>query len=389
MKAAFLTALLLCAPSFAQEEFPVDPKPAAKPDSMTAKQALVGQRRAVAWMLGFQNEDGSFASPVPESVLELGFALETYYAWQLASQGLAIRALLAVEESPERRACLDKAARWFLTTRMPKRGDGWDVDYMWTMVYGIDACVALQEDERFAKGDWPVLIAERGAAFVDLLERNQSYTGGWGYYDDPPFSRRPKWGTLFSTAPVLLPLEKAIAFGWAKDAGAANKTLKRAMMYVQGCALPNGAYAYDLRIVPRFAGESINNVKGSLGRIQVGNWARRVMGDERVTDETIREGLALFFKEHRFLDAAFMRPFPHEAYYANAAYFYHFGHYYAAQAIELLPLEERAALHAKLRPELIKSQSSDGSLTDFLGTGYLRVASTAFTIMALEMGKDD
>jgi hypothetical protein len=42
-----------------------------------------------------------------------------------------------------------------------------------------------------------------------------------------------------------------------------------------------------------------------------------------------------------------------------------------------------------LRPELIKTQRQDGSLTDFLGTGYLRVASTAFTILALEAGKDD
>ena len=108
-----------------------------------------------------------------------------------------------------------------------------------------------------------------------------------------------------------------------------------------------------------------------------------------MTDDKLREGLEAFFKEHAFLDAAFMRPIPHEAYYANAAYFYHFGHFYAAEAIELLPKEERAAWHAKLRPELIKTQRQDGSLTDFLGTGYLRVASTAFTILALEAGKDD
>ncbi len=113
------------------------------------------------------------------------------------------------------------------------------------------------------------------------------------------------------------------------------------------------------------------------------------MGDGSGNDDTIREGLTAFFKEHKFLDAAFMRPVPHEAYYANAAYFYHFGHYYASLAIEQLPKEERAAWHALLRPELVKTQREDGSLTDFLGTGYLRVASTAFTILALEAGKDD
>jgi hypothetical protein len=225
---------------------------------------------------------------------------------------------------------------------------------------------------------------------VDLLGRNQSYTGGWGYYDDPPFTQRPKWGTSFSTACVLPALERAVALGWGvgqEEDGRAM--LRRALTYVQRCVLPNGAYAYDLSIIPRVGGESINDAKGSLGRIQIGNWARRMLGDERVTDDSLRSGLEVFFAEHRFLDAAFMRPRPHEAYYANAAYFYHFGHYYAAEAIELLPAAERAAWHAKLRPQLVKTQRKDGSLTDFLGSGYLRLASTGFTILALQAGMDD
>lgn len=388
MKAALLC--LLAAPLCAQaQEVPVVQTKAPVPESMTAEEAEVGLRRAVESLINKQQKDGAYSSPVIESVLEAGFAIETYYAWQVSSQGLAIRALLAIEETPERRASLDRAVRWFLTTRMPKRGDHWDVDYMWSMVYGLDGVMDLADDERYATGDWPELIAARGRAFVDLLERNQSFMGGWGYYDDPPYTQRPKWGTVFSTAAVLPALEKAIAKGWCSDKAKAQRALDRALDYVQRCALPNGAYSYDLSIIPRVGGESINDVKGSLGRIQVGNWARRELGDKRVTDDKLREGLEAFFKEHAFLDAAFMRPIPHEAYYANAAYFYHFGHFYAAEAIELLPKEERAAWHAKLRPELIKTQRQDGSLTDFLGTGYLRVASTAFTILALEAGKDD
>jgi len=391
MRRAGLAAclFLFAGSAVAQEDVPLEKDNQGIPETMTAEEAGVAQRRALAWMVEYQNKDGSFASPVPEALIESGFAPETFYAWQVASVGLAIRALMVSPETKERRASLDAAARWFLTTRLPKRGDNWDVDYVWTMIYGIDATVALADDERFQKDDWPALIKKRGAEWVDLLERNQSYSGGWGYYDDPPFTRRPKWGTVFATAPVLPPLRRAIELGWAKDEAAAKKTLARGLEYVNRCALPNGAYAYDLSIIPRVGGESINDIKGSLGRIQVGNWARRLMGDERVTDDTIREGLEAFIREHRFLDAAFMRPIPHEAYYANAAYFYHFGHYYASQVIELLPKEERAAWHAKLRPHLAKTQRKDGSLTDFLGTGYLRVASTAFTVMALEAGRDD
>ena len=112
------------------------------------------------------------------------------------------------------------------------------------------------------------------------------------------------------------------------------------------------------------------------------------MGDERITLDRVREGLDAFFEEHRFLDVARMRPIPHEAYYANAGYFYLFAHYYAAEAIELLPPEEREAYHARLRPHLVKVQEKSGLSTDFLGTGYLDVAGTAFTALALDAGLD-
>ena len=90
-------------------------------------------------------------------------------------------------------------------------------------------------------------------------------------------------------------------------------------------------------------------MKGSLGRIQVCQWALRSCGDESVSRKDLRDGLARFLEHHRFLDVARMRPIPHEAYYANAGYFYFFGHYYAAKAIELLPVDEQEEWHARLR----------------------------------------
>lgn len=371
----------------AQTTGPADEEAPKKevPATMPPEAAQVSIDDAVAWFESYQNEDGSWASPVPESTIELGFSIETFYAWQLASQGLGIQAMLAVEETPERRVVLDKAVEWFLTTRLPKRGDGWDVDYVWTMLCDLVALVDLQDDPRFQEPEMQARIAKRGKEFLDLLERNQAFHGGWAYYDNPPYTQRPKWGTSFSTALVLPAYKKALELGWSEEEDAI-KTYQRALKYVQRCALPNDAYEYSLSPVPRVAGESISNIKGSLGRIQVCNWARRECGDERVTDDVLRKGLEAFFREHKFLDVAFMRPIPHEAYYANAAYFYHFGHYYAALAIELLPQEEREAWHAKLRPHLVKTQRADGSLTDFLGTGYLRVASTAYTVLALQSG---
>ena len=212
---------------------------------------------------------------------------------------------------------------------------------------------------------------------------NQVPTGGWGYYDDPIFSRRPKWATSFSTALVLPALKDAQRLGWLKD----PRVLARAIAYVRRCQLPNNAYEYDLRPVPRApSGEHINNIKGSLGRIQVCNWALHVCDDKSVDLDRIRTGLAPFFGHHRFLDIARMRPIPHEAYYANAGYFYFFGHYYAAQVIERLPESEREAWHARLRPHIVKTQRKDGGFTDYLDQGYMVVADTAFSALALGAG---
>ena len=207
--------------------------------------------------------------------------------------------------------------------------------------------------------------------------------GGWGYYDFGFSTRRPKWGTSFCTALVLPALQTGIKLGWADD----PKILERAKRYVAKCALPNGAYEYDLNTIPRAGvGESINDVKGSLGRIQVCNWALSETGEKKITQDRIREGVEQFLKHHKFLDVARKRPIPHEAYYANSAYFYWFGHYYAAQAINLLPEDERETYHARLRPHATKVQRKDGSSTDFHPYSSETTASTAYMILTLSLG---
>ena len=130
----------------------------------------------------------------------------------------------------------------------------------------------------------------------------------------------------------------------------------------------------------------VSRVTTSLGRTQVCQWARRLAGDAEVRDEHLARGVQAFFDDHRFLDVARMRPVPHEAFYRNAGYFYFFGHYYAALAIELLPVEQREPLRGLLRAHVAKTQRGDGSFCDFLGQTYLVVADTAFATLALQAG---
>lgn len=369
-------ASVLAAPARSQEGSPAGP-------TMAREDAREPRDRAVAYLLRNQSEDGSWSSAAPECLLELGFALETYYAWQVAAQGLACMALAAVPETPERRAALERGVRVLCDTRLPHRGADWDIDGVWSALYGYVACVELMGDARFRDEPWAGLLRGRAEDFLGELHRHQALSGGWAYYDDPPFDVVPTWATSFCTALVL----PALVEGRERGLEVERETIERAVRYVRRCALPNGAYSYDLTPVPRLSGvEHINKVEGSLGRIQVCNWGLARAGVPHVTTDVVREGLEAFFRHRGFLDHVRTRPIPHEGFHANAGYFYFFGHYYAALAIELLPEEEREAFHARLRPHLCKTQWESGGASDFLDSGYLVTASTSYLILALQAG---
>ncbi len=384
-RAALLVLALALAPvARAQDREPVGPfRVGNVPKTMGPEEASASIDRSVAYLLSTQGKDGAWGTSTVESLFEIQYSNASFYAWKEAGAALAVMALLDVEETPERQAALEKALRHIVDSPPPRRGNDWDIDNNWTNLYAFQAMVAAARDPRFASAEWRSKIDERGVDYYRLLEKHQDPFGGWGYYEGPVVSRRPTWSTSFSTACVIPALIEARKRGWPVD----RKVIDRAVAYVARCRLPNGAYEYDLNPIPRIrGGEEINSLKGSLGRTQIGNWALRVAGRPEITDDTIRFGLEAFFRMHHFLDAARQKPIPHESYYANAGYFYFFGHYYAAKAINLLPVDERAPLHAKLRPHLVKAQWADGSSVDFIGSTYCWTASTAFSILALEAG---
>ncbi|MFN0241910.1 MAG: prenyltransferase/squalene oxidase repeat-containing protein [Planctomycetota bacterium] len=339
--------------------------------------------RAIGFLLTKQNPDGSWGTSTVESLFEIHYSNASFYAWKLAGGALSCRALMKVDETPERRAALERAFAYILDHPRPRRGNHWDIDNNWAALCVFTLLVDATGDARFQGEPWKSKIDAAGKEYAQHLVDNQEPLGGWGYYEGPVISRRPTWSTSFSTAMVIPALVEARALGWPIEAQVVDKAIE----YVRRCALPNGAYEYDLNPIPRVdGGEHINDVKGSLGRIQVCNWALREAGVKTVTDDKIRWGLSQFFEHHKFLDVARLRPIPHEAYYANAGYFYFFGHYFAAEAINCLPPAEREAWHAKLRPHLVKAQWKDGSSVDFPGSFYCWTASTSFSVLALEAG---
>ncbi len=357
--------------------------PAGAQGGLGADEARTSVDKGVRWRMEKQNPDGSWGTSTVESLHELGFSNASFYAWKLAGGALSTMALMKVDETPQRRAALERSLRDLLDAERPRRGNHWDIDNNWAALYVFVALVEARQDPRFQGADWKPRIDDAGKEYYAHLAANQEPLGGWGYYEGPVISARPTWSTSFSTACVVPALVEAQQFGWGVD----SKVVDKAVDYVRKCALPNGAYEYDLRPIPRInGGEHINDVKGSLGRIQTCNWALFEAGVKTVTLDKIRQGIAWFFEHHKFLDVARLRPIPHEAYYANAGYFYFFGHYHAARAINTLPEAEREPLHRQLRAHLVKAQWEDGSSVDFVGSFYVYTASTSFSVLALEAG---
>jgi hypothetical protein len=378
-----LAGLLICAAATGLRAEPPASAPARlTPDQVTPASARLALDRAVRFLVGSQNPDGSWGGAADSLTTWSGWTWtnpESHRAWRVATTGLCGLALLeSAADDPF--APLDRGLDYLIANANVKRPSDWDTMECWAHIYGLQALAAVYVHPHYA-GD-PRHDDIRQAAIVNLqhLAYTQSLSGGWGYLEfATPRTARPQWATSFTTAAGVVALAEAQAAGLPVD----EAMFRRAARAVRRCRLPNGAYTYSVQAIthPRRIG-SIDRINGSLGRIQVANLALRMAGEE-VPLERLRTGLDHFFREHRFLDIAMHKPVPHEAYYQNSGYFYMFGHYYAARVIEHLPPEERRTAWPRLQYEVMKIQQADGSMWDYDMHAYDKPYGTAYGVMVL------
>src|SRR5262249_34602666 len=213
--------------------------------------------------------------------------------------GLCAMALADCGETAEDAACLDRAVDFLLKKTIPKRVSGWDTDNVWGYVYGVQAIAHLLPLPKFENDPRRAALIARATELLEHLARWQTPLGGWAYYDMDAQTIPPVWTTSFTTSAGVIGILDAKAAGLPGDA----KVLEKSLSCVAHAHLPNGAYSYNVEAINSPAGlEFIDQVKGSLGRIQVGNVA--LFRGGKLDVKAVRWGLEQFFEYHKFLAVA-------------------------------------------------------------------------------------
>ncbi len=232
---------------------------------------------------------------------------------------------------------LERGETWLLNNLAKVRRANADTLYnIWAHAYGIQALVRMhkrspRDGARCGK------IEELIRNQEGYLARYESVDGGWGYYDFRVGSQKPATdATSFMTGTVLIALKEAKDLGIEPDA----KVVQRAVASILRQLNPDFSYLYGeyLKYRPVMP---INRAGGSLGRSQVCNLALQLWGEKRITHHVMTVWLDRLFARNLWLDMARKRPIPHESHFQVAAYFFYYGHYYAAQCLEQLPEKER------------------------------------------------
>lgn len=338
---------------------------------------LEAMARGKAWLLSHQNPDGSWGDFGHCHVDELYLGtVAAHQAFGDASTALCAMALMALPESPDGRAALERSLD-FLAGREPALRQTGDALYnVWANTYVLQCLARAMQDARFS--DRRERLGNAARRQLDALTAFQSAMGGWGYYDFGYNLRRASGflATSFGTAATLVALAEARDAGLELPPGMAEEALKFLVWHRN----PDGSYVYGFYAWERPA-HPYNQVKGSLSRMQAAACALHRFGP--ADPGSLKTALDLFFQHHHFLEMGRQRQYPHESWYLVAGYYYYFGHLYAAMNVAALPPAERGPYAARLAGILASTQEPDGSWWDFPMYRYSKAYGTGLALLAL------
>jgi hypothetical protein len=279
----------------------------------------------------------------------------------------------------ERSEAIERAAEFIAASiEHPLMGHavegGYDVRG-WGYAYGL--WFLLQAKAAGAIGE---ARAEQCDAAIEFFIRGIEATeipapiGGWNY------ARRGGFGASsppspFMTGATLQALFAACAAGCEVD----HAVIERGLDALRRAKMDSGAYVYSGRASER----SREGVPGAVGRMLIAESTLHLAG--LATRAEVRSAIDAFIVHWEWLEKRRAREGTHAPPYGVAPYYFFFAHYYAAQAIELLPEPERAEYRRRVNALLLGVRGDEsGTWNDRV---FARSANygTAMAAMALMM----
>jgi len=359
----------------------------AAPPAVTLKDIDNSITRGVDFLIGDQNENGSWGSATRTKHINIYAPLPgAHDAYRAGATGLALSGMIdSADKRPETLASIEKCAAWSIE-HLPKlrRADQTTTYNIWGHAYGLRSFVRLHQTETNPekKAVYKTLAQQQ----IDLVGRYEDINGGFGYLDvfDDFTSQKPTGiTTSFTSATVLL----AMYEGQEKLGLTLNdKVVSTSLDSIKRQQFPDKTYAYSHNHIMRPRAD-INRPAGSLARSQSCNAALRVFGRDGITDEVIIEWADRFLAREGWLSIARKRPKPHDIHFRISGYFYYYGIYYFTESVRLLPAEKQKIYAEKLAALILSKQEKDGSWWDYPLYDYHQPYGTGYSLMALSWCK--
>ncbi len=344
-------------------------------------------RRGVDFLVNTQNANGSWGGPTKTKGLNIYAPIPgAHHAFRMGSSALALHGLIESGDQREKvLGAISRGENWLLEA-LPKlrRADQTTIYNCWGHAYALRALASLARREGVSAQKREI-YKELARQQIERLVLYQDVDGGWGYYSDEFHSRRPSGGSMtFTTATVLLAIadiksEFPLEFPKARE--------KQALASIQRNRVADGSYIYSTGhwSRPRY---SINRPGGSLARSQVCHAALREYGDETITNAVIEKWLTRLIVRNGWLDIARKRPVPHETHFAVSGYFYYYGHYYATELMQMLPVTQWKTWQEQIATIIVSKQETDGSWWDYPLYDYHQAYGTGYSLVVLSRCRD-
>lgn len=254
----------------------------------------------------------------------------------------------------------------------PTGNRGYDVRG-WGYTYGLQFLLKLKAaklvpNEKAEVAEKAIVFYLEGLKSIEIPQ-----VGGWNYArsQDPAAVSPP---SPFMTAPTLRALFEAKRQGYAVDA----EIVKRGLDYLQAARGQTGSVMYSGK-----AGERRNDpTPGAVGRMLCTETTLYLAG--RTSLASVRGAVDAFLTHWSWLDKRRAQRGTHEPPYNIAPYYFYYAHFYAAEAIEMLPANERKEYRRRLHELIFSVKLDDGSWNDRV---FPRTANygTAMALCALNM----